>query len=121
MVKCEAGAPLRLDPTCVTREELHLWRHGVTRLMSVAMAAGHIDALTAKLKPVSKEPNTAGYLQLGVAPYAGALGPTWCDRPLPLPRWSCRVSCAAFCGRVCAGKRRFLVLDGQPGQYRGPL
>jgi aminopeptidase I len=48
----------------------------------VAMAAGHIDALTARLKPVSKKPCTAGYLQLGVAPYAGALNPTWWDRDL---------------------------------------
>ncbi|KAF8536681.1 peptidase M18 aminopeptidase I [Trichophaea hybrida] len=35
-----------------------------------AMTAGHIDALTAKLKPISKKPTTAGYVQLGVAPYA---------------------------------------------------
>jgi aspartyl aminopeptidase len=46
------------------------------------MTAGHIDALTAKLKPVSKKPNTAGYVQLGVAPYAGALNSTWWDRDL---------------------------------------
>ena len=48
----------------------------------VAMAAGHIDALTAKLKPVSKKPTSAGYVQLGVAPYAGALNSTWWDRDL---------------------------------------
>lgn len=42
----------------------------------VAIVAGHIDALTAKLKPVSKKPVKAGYLQLGVAPYAGALNET---------------------------------------------
>src|SRR5690554_4215761 len=46
------------------------------------MAAGHIDALTAKLKPVSKKPCTAGYLQLGVAQYAGGLNSTWFDRDL---------------------------------------
>ena len=46
------------------------------------MAAGHIDALTAKLKPVSKKPSSAGYVQLGVAPYAGALNSTWWDRDL---------------------------------------
>lgn len=46
------------------------------------MAAGHIDALTARLKPVSTKPNTAGYLQLGVAPYAGGLNSTWWDRDL---------------------------------------
>lgn len=47
-----------------------------------AMAAGHIDAVTAKLKPVSKKPVAAGYVQLGVAPYAGALSSTWWDRDL---------------------------------------
>lgn len=47
-----------------------------------AILAGHIDALTAKLKPVSQVPNKAGYLQLGVAPYAGGLGRTWWDRDL---------------------------------------
>ena len=50
--------------------------------VSVAMAAGHIDALTAKLKPISKKPTSAGYVQLGVAPYAGALNSTWWDRDL---------------------------------------
>ena len=48
----------------------------------VAIVAGHVDALTAKLKPVSKLPNKAGFEQLGVAPYAGGLGPTWWDRDL---------------------------------------
>lgn len=47
-----------------------------------AILAGHVDALTAKLKPVSQVPNYAGYLQLGVAPYAGGLGRTWWDRDL---------------------------------------
>lgn len=47
-----------------------------------AIVAGHIDALTAKLKPISKLRNKAGYLQLGVAPYAGALSDTWWDRDL---------------------------------------
>jgi len=46
----------------------------------VAMAAGHIDALTARLKPVSKKPNAAGYVMLGVAPYAGGMNSTWWDR-----------------------------------------
>ncbi|WQF79308.1 Putative peptidase M18 [Colletotrichum destructivum] len=50
----------------------------------VAMVAGHIDALTAKLKPVSSKPTRAGYLQLGVAPYAGALNQTWWDRDLSI-------------------------------------
>jgi len=46
------------------------------------MIAGHIDALTARLKPVSTKKTSAGYLQLGVAPYAGALNTTWWDRDL---------------------------------------
>lgn len=48
----------------------------------MAIVAGHVDALTAKLKPVSKLPNKAGFQQLGVAPYAGGLGTTWWDRDL---------------------------------------
>ncbi|KAI2609245.1 aminopeptidase I zinc metalloprotease-domain-containing protein [Hypoxylon sp. NC1633] len=50
----------------------------------VAMVAGHIDALTARLKPVSNKPTKAGYVQLGVAPYAGALNETWWDRDLSI-------------------------------------
>lgn len=50
----------------------------------VAMIAGHIDALTAKLKPVSNKPTKAGYVQLGVAQYAGALNETWWDRDLTI-------------------------------------
>ena len=46
------------------------------------MIAGHIDAVTARLKPVSTKRTTAGYVQLGVAPYAGGLNPTWWDRDL---------------------------------------
>lgn len=48
----------------------------------MAIVAGHVDALTAKLKPVSKLPNKAGFEQLAVAPYAGGLGKTWWDRDL---------------------------------------
>lgn len=48
----------------------------------MAIVAGHVDALTAKLKPVSKLPTKAGFKQLAVAPYAGGLGPTWWDRDL---------------------------------------
>ncbi|KAK5166453.1 vacuolar aminopeptidase 1 [Saxophila tyrrhenica] len=47
-----------------------------------AILAGHVDALTAKLKPISEVPNKAGYQQLGVAPYAGAMNSTWWDRDL---------------------------------------
>ncbi|KAF2826678.1 hypothetical protein CC86DRAFT_19619 [Ophiobolus disseminans] len=47
-----------------------------------AIVAGHIDALTAKLKPIPKLRTKAGYVQLGVAPYAGGLGNTWWDRDL---------------------------------------
>ncbi|KAH6987744.1 aminopeptidase I zinc metalloprotease-domain-containing protein [Ilyonectria sp. MPI-CAGE-AT-0026] len=50
----------------------------------VAMIGGHIDALTAKLRPVSTKPNKAGYVELGVAPYAGALNATWWDRDLSI-------------------------------------
>ncbi|KAK4043451.1 peptidase M18 [Parachaetomium inaequale] len=50
----------------------------------VAMIAGHIDALTARLKPTSTKPNTHGYVQLGVAQYAGALNETWWDRDLSI-------------------------------------
>ncbi|KAM0744043.1 hypothetical protein ACQRIT_001357 [Beauveria bassiana] len=49
-----------------------------------AMVGGHIDALTARLKPVSTKPNKAGFQQLGVAPYAGALNETWWDRDLAI-------------------------------------
>jgi len=42
-----------------------------------AMIAGHVDALTAKLKPIPKLENKAGFVQLGVAPYAGGLNDTW--------------------------------------------
>lgn len=47
-----------------------------------AMIAGHIDALTARLRPVSAKPGNDGYIKLGVAPYAGALNETWWDRDL---------------------------------------
>lgn len=47
-----------------------------------AILAGHVDALTAKLKPIPKLRTRAGYMQLGVAPYAGALNNTWWDRDL---------------------------------------
>lgn len=46
------------------------------------MVAGHVDALTARLKPISTKTTKAGYVQLGVAPYAGALNSTWWDRDL---------------------------------------
>lgn len=47
-----------------------------------AVVAGHIDAVTARLKPISELPTKAGYTQLGVAPYAGGLNDTWWDRDL---------------------------------------
>ncbi len=50
--------------------------------MVSAMIAGHIDALTARLKPVSTKPNSYGYIQLGVAQYAGGINETWWDRDL---------------------------------------
>ena len=52
----------------------------------LSMVAGHIDALTAKLKPFSKvdgsSGSSAGFERLGVAPYAGGLNNTWWDRDL---------------------------------------
>jgi aminopeptidase I len=47
-----------------------------------AIIASHIDALTAKVKPVSTKPTVEGYMQLGIAPYAGAINNTWLDRDL---------------------------------------
>lgn len=48
----------------------------------MAIVASHVDALATKLKPISKVPNKAGFMQLGVAPYAGAMNRTWWDRDL---------------------------------------
>ncbi|KAF5875814.1 putative vacuolar aspartyl aminopeptidase lap4 protein [Botrytis fragariae] len=48
----------------------------------IAMVAAHSDSLTARLKPISTKHNKAGFVQLGVAPYAGALNETWWDRDL---------------------------------------
>ena len=47
-----------------------------------SIIATHIDALATRLKPVSSLPTKEGYVQLGVAPYAGALNGTWWDRDL---------------------------------------
>lgn len=49
----------------------------------IGIIGAHIDALAAKLKPISKKEPKEGYLQLGVAPYAASFsGPTWWDRDL---------------------------------------
>lgn len=52
----------------------------------VAMIAGHVDALTAKVKPYPKIDSNGkdgtGFERLGVAPYAGGLNQTWWDRDL---------------------------------------
>jgi aminopeptidase I len=48
----------------------------------IAIVAGHVDALTVKLKPVPKLPNKGGFVQMAVAPYAGGLNTTWWDRDL---------------------------------------
>ena len=48
----------------------------------VAIIASHIDALTAKVKPISTKPTKQGFMQLGVAQYGGALNQTWIDRDL---------------------------------------
>ncbi|KAG9244937.1 putative vacuolar aminopeptidase 1 [Calycina marina] len=68
----------------------------------VAMVGGHVDALTARLKPVSNKRTTAGYVQLGVAPYSGGLNATWWDRDLGIG------------GRV-------IVKDSQTGQITSKL
>ena len=47
-----------------------------------SIIASHIDALTTRVKPIPTLSTKAGYLQLGVAPYAGALNNTWWDRDL---------------------------------------
>ena len=47
-----------------------------------AVIAAHIDALTTKVKPIPTKATKAGYVQLGIAPYAGALNKTWWDRDL---------------------------------------
>ncbi|KAL9071778.1 MAG: hypothetical protein Q9161_004042 [Pseudevernia consocians] len=47
-----------------------------------SVIASHIDALTTRVKPIPTLSSKAGYLQLGVAPYAGALNNTWWDRDL---------------------------------------
>ena len=47
-----------------------------------SVIASHIDALTTRVKPIPTLSAKAGYLQLGVAPYAGALNSTWWDRDL---------------------------------------
>ncbi|MCJ1321817.1 hypothetical protein MMC15_007162 [Xylographa vitiligo] len=48
----------------------------------VAIIASHIDALSARLKPILAKSTKAGYVQLGIAPYAGGLNQTWIDRDL---------------------------------------
>jgi len=67
-----------------------------------AILAAHIDALTARLKPISKLETKAGFVQLGVAPYAGAFNSTWWDRDLGIG------------GRV-------LVKDGKTGKISTKL
>lgn len=47
-----------------------------------SIIATHVDAITTRLKPISNLPPKAGFLQLGVAPYAGGLNGTWWDRDL---------------------------------------
>ena len=47
-----------------------------------SVIATHIDALTTRVKPIPTLSTKAGYVQLGVAPYAGALNNTWWDRDL---------------------------------------
>ena len=48
----------------------------------IAVIASHVDALTTKLKPISNKKTKEGFIQLGIAPYAGGLNQTWLDRDL---------------------------------------
>lgn len=48
----------------------------------VGVVAGHVDAITNKLKPTSIKENIHGYELLGVAPYSGGLVHQWLDRDL---------------------------------------
>jgi aminopeptidase I len=63
----------------------------------IAMIAGHVDAVTARLKPVSAKTTKAGYVQLGVSPYAGGLNATWWDRDLSIGG---RVLVKNACGKI---------------------
>ncbi|KAI9664226.1 MAG: hypothetical protein M1831_002405 [Alyxoria varia] len=52
----------------------------------IAMIAGHVDAITTRIKPFPKidtDPE-GGYTRLGVAPYASGLNHTWWDRDLSI-------------------------------------
>lgn len=54
---------------------------------SIGLVGAHIDAVTAKLKPVSRvetSDENGAYIRLGVAPYGGGLSPVWLDRDLGL-------------------------------------
>ncbi|ANB14543.1 Ape1p [Sugiyamaella lignohabitans] len=50
----------------------------------VGVIGCHIDALTAKIKPISKKAFKQGYRQLGVAPYSGGMSSVWWDRDLSI-------------------------------------
>lgn len=48
----------------------------------VGAIGSHIDALCAKLKPISNKQDVEGFQLLGVAPYGGTLNTYWFDRDL---------------------------------------
>lgn len=50
----------------------------------VALIGSHIDALSLRLKPISLKDSIDNFELLGVAPYSGALNPSWLDRDLSL-------------------------------------
>ncbi|ODQ65457.1 peptidase M18, aminopeptidase I [Nadsonia fulvescens var. elongata DSM 6958] len=54
------------------------WRPG----LGCGIVGCHIDALAAKIKPISKKTTVEGYVQIGAAPYSGGFNPTWWDRDL---------------------------------------
>lgn len=87
----------------------------------IAMVGAHIDAITAKLKPISivstSEDGEGGYLRIGVAPYSGALSPQWWDRDLGIGgRLIVRDSAAAAAGKPQAIKSVLVKLDHPIGR-----
>jgi aminopeptidase I len=71
---------------CITRDGSALLAFSVGKAYKpgngIGLVAGHVDALTVKLKPIAKLQTKGGYVQMGVAPYAGALSDSWWDRDL---------------------------------------
>lgn len=88
-----------ISKSCKTSKKFYSTRNGSslvafvispdwTPKQGMASIGAHIDALAARLKPVSKLSPKEGFLQLGVAPYASSFSgsgvSTWWDRDLGL-------------------------------------